>query len=215
MLQKLLETSLFKGCSEEIIGSILRESNITTIKYKKDSIIVQEYEECKHISIITKGSLYINQLTEGGDTLRIRLYKEGDSFGCALFSGNKKNYPFSLISYEDSKITHIPFDTIEKLLEEDKIFMMNFIETLSQNILSLKDKIKILSVKSVRDKLLYYFSKNEKNGMVNLNHTKTEISKILGVARGSISRELKNMEEDNIIKFIDKNNIKLLNEKFY
>lgn len=43
-----------------------------------------------------------------------------------------------------------------------------------------------------------------------MNHTKTEISKILGIARGSISRELKKMEQENIIQFIDKKTLKIL-----
>lgn len=43
-----------------------------------------------------------------------------------------------------------------------------------------------------------------------MNHTKTEISKILGIARGSISREFKKMEQENIIQFIDKKTLKIL-----
>ena len=210
IIKNLLETNLFKGCNYENIKSIINENYINIKKYKKNSIIVHEYEECVHISIIIKGSLYINQLLENGDTLRIRLYKENDAFECALFGSNNKNYPFSLISYEDTEIIHIPFNQINSLLIGDKIFMMNFIKMLSNNITSLKDKIKILSLKSIRDKLLYYLSKNTKNGITHMNHTKTEISKILGIARGSISRELKKMEQENIIQFIDKKTLKIL-----
>lgn len=210
IVEKLLKTNLFKGCDSRNIKSIIDTGNLKIKNYIKDSIIIQEYCECKHVSIIVKGSLYINQILENGDILRIRLYKENDSFGCALFGGKNKNYPFSLIAYEDTDIIHIPFNQINSLLTNDKTFMMNFINMLSNNILSLKDKIKILSLKNVRDKLIYYLTKNEKNGIINLDHTKTEISKIIGVARGSISRELKKMEEDNIIKFIDKDTVCML-----
>lgn len=210
IIKKLLKTNLFKGCDYKNIKSIINENNINVTKYNKNSLIVQEYEKCENISIIIKGSLYINQLLENGDTLRIKLYKENDAFGCALFGSNNKNYLFSLISYEDTEIIHIPFNQINSLLIGDKIFMINFIKMLSNNITSLKDKIKILSLKSIRDKLLYYLSKNTKNGITHMNHTKTEISKILGIARGSISRELKKIEQENIIQFIDKKTLKIL-----
>lgn len=206
----LLKNSLFKNCDLNSIEKILSSDKIILKTYEKDSIIVQEYEECKSIGFIIKGSLYVNEILENGDTLRIKLYKENDSFGCALFGANNKNYPFTLISYEYSEIIHIPFNEIQNLLFQDKVFMNNFINFLSNNILSLKDKIKILSLKNVRSKLLFYLSKNTKNGITHMNHTKTEISKILGIARGSISRELKKMEQENIIQFIDKKTLKIL-----
>lgn len=207
--KELFKNDLFNECDINHLSQLIDESSLIIKTYKEDAIIVQEYEECSSIGFITKGSLYINQLLEDGETIRIKLYKESDAFGCALFGAKVKNYPFTLIAHEDTEIIHIPFSQIQILLMNDTTFMMNFINLLSNNILSLKEKIKILSLKSVREKILFYLSKNTNNGMTHLNHTKTEISKILGIARGSVSRELKKMQEENIITFIDKNTLRL------
>lgn len=210
VVDDLFGNSLFRNCNLDLIKKILEKDELNVKFYAKDSIIVQEYEECKNISFIIKGSLYVNEISKDGNIFHIKLYKKNDSFGCSLYGSKNKNYPFTLIAHEDSQIIHIPFKQIENLLTQDSIFMKNFIEMLSNNILSLKDKIKILSLKNVRDKIIFYLRKNSENGVTKINHTKTEISKILGIARGSISRELKIMEEENIISFIDKNTLRIL-----
>lgn len=209
-LNNLFGNSLFNGCNTDLIKKVLSRDEPIVKHYKKDSIIVQEYQKCKHISFITKGSLYVNEISKEGNIFRIKLYKKNDSFGCSLYGAKNKDYPFTLIANEDSQIIHIPFEQIRLMLTHDSIFMDNFIEMLSNNILSLKDRIKILSFKNVRDKLMFYLYKNSENGVTKINHTKTEISKILGIARGSISRELKIMEEENIISFINKNTLRIL-----
>jgi CRP-like cAMP-binding protein len=47
-----------------------------------------------------------------------------------------------------------------------------------------------------------------------LRHTKVAISNVIGVARPSVSRELKNMAEDQLIK-ISGRNIELLNTSVF
>ena len=81
----VLKNSLFKNCDLSSIEKILDSEKIILKTYEKDSIIVQEYEECKSIGFIIKGSLYVNEILENGDTLRIKLYKENDSFGAVHY----------------------------------------------------------------------------------------------------------------------------------
>ncbi len=213
--EKLLNNSLFLNCNKESIKNILSLDKIMEKSYKKDSIIVQEGDECKFISFIIEGCIYISEISKDGDILHIKQYAQNEPFGCALYKAKRKGYPFTLIACEDSKLIHIPFEQIELLIKHDETFRNNFISCISDNIFVLRDKIKVLSQKDIRSKLLLYLSSNEKNGMTKINHTKTELSKILGIARGSISRELKKMEEENIISFIDKNKIKILNYNLY
>ncbi len=206
----LFENPLFKNSNIELMKELLSNGHINISCYKKDSIVVQEYQQCKCVSFVLNGSLYISEISEDGDILYVKLCEKNDSFGCSLYGSKNKNYPFTLIAHEDSQIIHIPFDQIRKMLEEDMNFMNNFIEMLSNNVLFLRDKVKILNSKNVRTKLMFYFYKNIKDGITKINHTKTELSKILGIARGSISRELKSMEEENVISFIDKTTLKIL-----
>ncbi len=213
--EKLLNNSLFLNCNKESIKNILSLDKIMEKSYKKDSIIVQEGDECKFISFIIEGCIYISEISKDGDILHIKQYAQNEPFGCALYKAKRKGYPFTLIACEDSNLIHIPFEQIELLIKHDETFRNNFISCISDNIFVLRDKIKVLSQKNIRSKLLLYLSSNEKNGMTKINHTKTELSKILGIARGSISRELKKMEEENIISFIDKNKIKILNYNLY
>jgi len=83
----------------------------------------------------------------------------------------------------------------------------NYIALLSHRVSIFQKKIRIFSEKEVRSRLILYFSyefSKTKETSFLLNHTKTEIADMIGVARPSVSRELKHMEEDGLI-IMDRN----------
>jgi len=69
------------------------------------------------------------------------------------------------------------------------------------------DRIEILTEKTIRNKLLKYFQiTTKKNGSKNiyLPFTFTELAEYIAVDRSAMTRELKNLKEDNIIEINNK-----------
>lgn len=170
---------------------------------KKNTLVIEENEDCDTIGFVLEGTLTIQQYGLSGDALTINVFRHGDCFGAPLLFTSKAKYPFTLVTSTKSTVLFIPFVQMRTMLEKSRTFNTNYLTFLSNHIFILKNKIKILAHNDVRSRLMIYFSKemeiaNEKT--FRMRHKKTEIGEIIKVARPSVSRELSNMERDGLLR---------------
>ena len=85
--------------------------------------------------------------------------------------------------------------------------MQNLLKIIFTKIEEKNDRIEILTEKTIRNKLLKYFQiTSKRNGSKNiyLPFTLTELAEYIAVDRSAMSRELKNLKDDNIIEMNNK-----------
>ena len=83
---------------------------------------------------------------------------------------------------------------------------------LSDKVIVLNNKIKSISLKNIKQKVVDYILqeyKSQKQLIVNLKMNKEEIANFIGIPRPSLSRELIKLRKEKIIDF-DRNNITIL-----
>lgn len=198
----LLNHSMFKNLELSTILELIDFDLCILGNYKKGSLIVQQGDPCTSIGFVLSGILAFHQLTPTGEVLTIKLFEANDAFGPALYSSVCPKYPFTLITIKDSRVLYIPFDQIRILLKSNSTFNDNFIAFLSSRVLNFKEKLQMLQYKDVRSRLMLYLSIEFKIGGLptfKLQHSKSAIADIIGVARPSVSRELKNMTNDQLL----------------
>ncbi len=198
----LLNNPLLKDMDPNTLPELLDFDHCIIGNYKKGSIIVQEGDPCSSIGFVLSGILAIQQLTPKGELLTVKMFDANDAFGTALYSSIEPKYPFTLMTMKDSIVLFVPFKQIKQLLKINPIFNHNFISFLSTRVLIFKEKLQMLQHKDVRSRLILYLSNEYKiNGQLTfkLQHSKSTIADIIGVARPSISRELKNMTDEHLI----------------
>lgn len=91
--------------------------------------------------------------------------------------------------------------------------MENFMMLLSEKIIILNNKIRSISLKSIRQKVVDYILceyMNEKNEEIKLKYSKEEIANDIGIPRPSLSRELIKLRDEGLINF-SRNKITILN----
>ena len=91
-----------------------------------------------------------------------------------------------------------------KILTKEEKVLENFISLLSNKVFILNSKIKSISFKSVRQKVIGYILnevKEQKSNSIMLKNTKEEIAALLAIPRPSLSRELINLRNLGYIKF--------------
>jgi len=202
-MENLRKNSLFQNMSEKEISNILDLSSCVQKTYEKDTIVIEEKEDCDTIGFVLEGNLTIQQYGLDGDALTINVFRHGDCFGAPLLFTSQAKYPFTLVTSSKSTVLFIPFDQMRSMLEKSKTFNINYLTFLSNHIFVLKNKIKILAHYDVRSRLMIYLSREIEiagNTTFKIRHKKTEISEIIKVARPSVSRELSNMERDGLIR---------------
>ena len=74
----------------------------------------------------------------------------------------------------------------------------NLIKSLARKNLILNQKVRILSQKSLRDRILIYLGtlSKDKNGFVKIPFTQTALAEYLGVNRSALSREIGRMQNE-------------------
>lgn len=202
-VKTLLNNPLFENLDLQTLIETIDLDHCILGNYKKGALIVQEGDPCNSVGFVLTGGLAIQQFTSTGEVLTINIFNAHDAFGTALYSKPHAKYPFTLISLKDSQVLFLPFDQIQKLLRSSQQFNDNFITFLSGRVLNFKSKLQMMQHKDVRSRLIYYLSTEYKScgqTTFRLPHSKIAISEIIGVARPSVPRELRNMATDQIIE---------------
>ncbi|SUQ49845.1 cAMP-activated global transcriptional regulator CRP [Clostridium neonatale] len=140
-------------------------------------------------------------------------FKDGDVFGEALLFSKVNKYPATVIALSDCKVLYLTKNEIIKLFSVENKLMENFMMLLSEKIIILNNKIRSISLKSVRQKVVDYILceyMNEKNEEIKLKYSKEEIANDIGIPRPSLSRELIKLRDEGLINF-SRNKITILN----
>ena len=206
------KNQLFMGVSDDSIKNSLKEIKYYIKNYSKGEIIANEDDECRSLALILTGTIEIQRLYSNGKYIVLSRLVEGDVFGEALVFSKAKTYPATVIALSECKVLFINKDDVLKICSYEEKILENFISLLSDKVFILNSKIKSISFKSLRQKVINYILnevKEQKSNSIILKNTKEEIASLLGIPRPSLSRELVNLRDMNYIEF-DRKIIKVL-----
>ncbi len=201
-MEVLKKNRLFWNLSDQDIKNLLEPDACILGRYGKKTVIVHENEPCRSVGFILEGTLSFQQISVSGEMIKIHMFHPGDCFGLAIIFASQPLYPYTLITSSAAAILYIPIERIKALLNVSPVFCNNFSVHLSDRIRMLQAKVRILSQRDVRSRLILYLSGAASHtgaARFKLSSSKTEIADLIGVARPSVSRELRRMQEDGLI----------------
>ena len=191
------------------ILNYLSEDEKKLLQYKELSrgeILFRESDECRKIGIVLKGELIIASYLEDGNRIIYSHLKEDDIFGNNLLFSSSPYYKGDVIAIKDSRIALIEKEDLMRLLMSDASFMNEYLRLQSDAGIKLNLRIRLLSIASARERLLYYLYEN---GNVVSFSSISALAEDLSLSRETLSRLLSSLtKEKRIIK--DKRKIRLL-----
>ncbi|MCB2293578.1 Crp/Fnr family transcriptional regulator [Clostridium algoriphilum] len=200
----LKKVDLFKGLTFTDLDYLFTKDLYEIKNYKKNFMIYLQNEKCTTFDIILKGTIVVQGIDSKGNVLTISDFTIGDVIGGNLLFSHKNFYPMTIIAKTDAIILHIKKDLTLKLCQVDINFLNNFLQSISDKTLILTDKIKALSMKTIRQCIidfLIYESYSQSSKTVKLEFTKKELAEKFGIQRPSLSRELNKMRRDGLIEY--------------
>ena len=218
-LNLLKNMDLFKHFSCEELENLFTSDSYKIKKYCKSSIIYVQNEECTSLDIILKGTIVVQKIDSNGNVLTVSDFSTNDILGGNLLFSKKNRYPMTMVSKNDSIVLHIKKDLILQLCQTNTNFLEAFLELLSDTTLVLTERIKSLTMKTVRQSiaeflLFEYYS--HKSKIIKLNISKKDLAEKIGIQRTSLSRELNKMRKDGFIEYDSKsitiNDVEILKE---
>ncbi len=184
--------------------------------FKKGELIFKEGAPSQYITYIRNGFIKLCKKGIGGTDFILSISKKGAYLGIQNLNRQSKLNYFSAIAITDSEVCFIDIECFGKLLKQNGEFATEVISFIFNDEMNYFDRL----VNNVQQQLpgrlantLLYFSNQVYNeNPFNLNLTKAELASLIGTSRESVSRLLKSLQDDEIIK-MEKRKITILNEK--
>lgn len=182
--------------------------------YDAGQVIYIEGEPAKSVFLLERGWVKATRMSLDGREQAMMFLKAGEIFGdVAVFS--ETDYPGTVVALEDVDTWVIPSSEFRKLVGNDPILAMAIIRRLSERVLHYIGLVEDLSLRNVEARLANTLLQHAENlnGQLmvprRLWTTFDEMAVRLGTVRDVLSRALKTLEADNLLK-VEKHQIILL-----
>lgn len=199
------KVNIFKNISDVSRKNILESSSIR--KLDKKEVLFRENDSINKVYFLLEGKVSTFKISENGERKIIFMIRAGEMINEVLVD-NKKNSTIGCEAFEKSLVLECDMKIFLNSMEKDF--------TLTKNILSyselrtrrlyrqLKNSISIKIDKKLAAKL-YRISKEFgiKNGewtLINMNLTITYLADMLGCKRETLSRSMKILQDQNLVK---------------
>jgi CRP/FNR family transcriptional regulator, dissimilatory nitrate respiration regulator len=137
-----------------------------------------------------------------GRVIKIEEIAAPGAIASAFMFGTNNRFPVNVNAVTNTELLVIEKPDFLKLLIAEDRMLINFLNMISNRSQFLSDKIKFLNFKTIKGKLAQFFLQRagkDKN-FITLEMTQKDLADYFGVARPSIARALKEMEEEKVIE---------------
>ena len=192
---------------KNIIDQIKKYKDIVESKtFKKGETIFYENETCTKIGIIDSGEISIKSYFSNGKEVVYNNLQKGQMFGNNLIFSSNPQYRGDVIAEHDTEVFFINKESLIYILQNDVDFLNTYLTEQSDFGKTLNLKIKLLTITSASDRLIYFLTVNKNKIQYK---TVTKLANELYLTRESLSRTLKKLKENKII-MIGKKTITLM-----
>lgn len=169
---------------------------IKTMHLNKDEVLFRENDKCDSIGIIIDGEVSIVTYLNDGNEVVFNKLKKNDIFGNNLVFSSFPYYKGNIITNISSEIALIKKKDLLDLLRNNEAFMVEYLNIQSDFTKTLNDKIKLLSMDSAEERLLYYLHENSNSIEID---SISSLAKELYIQRETLSRLVTKLQKQNII----------------
>lgn len=181
--------------------------------FDKDEWIISQDTEFSALHILIEGEIETVMMDEKGDFMHIEYLKAPLPIATGfLFTDNNKS-PVTAIAKKECKVIRIPRENVFLLMKEHDAFMFAVLNSISNKLQFLSEKIRLTSLRTIKAKLAYYLLK-ESNGesSFRLKSSKQAIANLLGVSRPALANVMKQLHDEDVIH-MERRKIKILNRQ--
>jgi CRP-like cAMP-binding protein len=171
-------------------------------RYAKGSFLFQAEEKAAGFYYVETGEIRVFKMDERGRELEVARLGPGDFLGeaIAFVSGR---FPFYAQAAKDSSVYYFEAQALFRRIESDPTIARFFIGLLAQKCVVLSSRVESLGLRTVRQRLIQYLLAHCYGPgpcLVELKIRKGELAKLLGTISETLSRSLKQMQKQGLIK---------------
>ncbi len=209
-----LKIPVFKGLSEDEAEALFSTIPKRIRKIRAGAVIALSGETVRSLMIVMSGLVKGEMVDYAGRTIKIENIPAPGALAPAFIFGARNRFPVNVIAVTDTELFVIDKQDFLKLLENNEKILVNFLNLISNRSQFLSEKIKFLSFKTIRGKLAQYILQQAGEGVssVRMDMTRNDLAEFFGVARPSISRVLRELEDEDYVEVRGKD-IRIIDRK--
>ena len=213
---ELVHMPLFQGIAPEELQAMMKCIGAYARHHKKGSYIAFSEEPVRCVSVVLQGCVHmISEDIWGSKALLVVMHK-GELFGESFACGTSMAAVVSFQAAEEVRALYMPFERVMHSCPNSCQFHHRLVENMLTRIadknVQLMQKVKIISQKTLRDKILTYLSlqvRLQGSRRIELPLGRIGLAEYLCADRSALTRELVRMREEGIIEY-HRNSFELL-----
>lgn len=179
--------------------------------FNEGEVILHENAYIKSIPIVTSGSVRVMRTDEDGREILLYYINAGESCIMSFLGGmHHDTSKVKAVAEEKTEILFIPIDKVQELIKEYPEWLDYIFRLYHKRFEELLEVVNAVAFKKMDERLLDFIKKKcEMSKSHTLYVTHEQLAAELGTARVVVSRLLKQMEEQGLVK-LGRNKITLL-----
>lgn len=217
----LSNTQLFRGIEEQDVSSMLQCLAASTRTYKKGETILAEGTVTENLGIVLSGMAIISCGDIWGNTSVLGNVAPGAVFAEVYACIPGEQLLISVSAAEDTEVLFLNIGRVLATCTNACSFhaklIRNLLTVCAYKSLQLSQRILHTSSKSIRGRLMSYFSQCAKQAgsySFEIPYNRQQLADYLGVDRSAMCNELSKMQKDGMIEY-NRNRILLKSENLF
>lgn len=212
----LKKCALFKNIDQDEFIHLLQCINAHRKSYLANEYIFFAGEQVDYVSVVLEGSVEIIKENAAGSKHIVAFLGPSHLFAEGIVCTPDRVSPVTVRVKENSKILFVPYERIVKSCGNACSFHLqlvtNMMMILGNKNLALNNKIDLLVLKGMREKIATYLLGEQKQSnslTFQIVPNRNELAEYLNVSRTSMCRELARMKDEGILDYYQ-NSFKIL-----
>ena len=174
----------------------------TSKSFNEGDVILNEDSYIKAIPIVIQGSIRVMRMDEDGGEILLYYIKAGESCIMSFLGGmHHETSKVKAIAEEETQILFIPIDKVSSLIKEYPEWLDYIFRLYHKRFEELLEVVNAIAFKKMDERLLNSLKKKGEINKTNiLLVTHEQLANELGTARVVVSRLLKQMEDEGLVK---------------
>ncbi len=214
-MKALRACPLFAGMSDIEIEITLGNVPHQLVSLPPHDVYALAGMPCRSVDIVVSGVLICRMAALSGKQVEVSRLRSGNLVAPAFIFSKDRSLPVSVETDGRVELFRMKPNSLKSLIDNDDTIRMNFIRILSNIDVFLTQKMKILSLFTVREKVAYLLLERageQGSNEIHLERSRQEIADSFGIQKFSLLRVLSDLEKEGAIEIKGKI-IKILNRR--
>lgn len=197
---------LFQGVSEESQQAMCACFDMREQSFRAGEVVYDFSAGRNMVGILAQGAAVIERIDHQGSRTILERLDEGGVFGEMLMFENVAGDSITVVAEKPCRVWFMAADQVTKRCKKacahHTQVVENMFQLVAEKATALYERVEVLSRRSIRDKLLCYFSllaAKSRSGEFSLPFSLSALADYISTDRSAMMRELKKMRDEALV----------------